>query len=164
MTFILICFASELFTLLLSSAILLTPNSGEVNELSLSDGLRLIQDSGFLLSWEYVVQKQDLNRSSLIRNSSSQGKLLLMLNGDYAAELPGSGISAQETKERGAVRESQQCAGCGCVPSVQTSALQAALQHLAWSFCSVCDGGVGAVGGVGGARRSVLISHRPAER
>lgn len=52
MTFILICFVSELFILLLFSAILLTPNSGEVNELSRSDGLGLIQDSGFLLSWE----------------------------------------------------------------------------------------------------------------
>lgn len=116
MTFILICFASELFTLLLSSAILLTPNSSEVNELSCSDGLGLIQDSGFLLSWEYVVQKRGLNRGSLIKNSSSQGKLLLMLNGDYAAELPGSGINAQETQERGAVRESQRRAGCGARP------------------------------------------------
>lgn len=107
MTFILICFVSELFILLLSSAILLTPNSGEVNELSRSDGLGLIQDSGFLLSWEYVVQKRDLNQGSLIRNSSSQGKLLLMLNGDYAAELPGSGINAQEMQEQGAVRQSQ---------------------------------------------------------
>lgn len=142
MTLILICFASELFTLLLSLAIMLTPNSREVNELSRSDGLGLIQDSGFLLSWEYVVQKQELNRGSLIRNSSSQGKLLLMLNGDYAAELPGSAINAQETQEWGAVRESQQCVGCGHVP-MQTSALQAALQHLAWSLCGVCDGDVG---------------------
>lgn len=30
-----------------------------------------------------------------------------MLNGDYAAELPGSGINAQEMQEQGAVRESQ---------------------------------------------------------
>lgn len=156
MTFILICFASELFTLLLSSAILLTPNSSEVNELSCSDGLGLIQDSGFLLSWEYVVQKRGLNRGSLIKNSSSQGKLLLMLNGDYAAELPGSGINAQETQERGAVRESQRRAGCGRVPSMQTSALQAALQHLAWSLCGVCDGGVRVWGGCGGV--SVLVS------
>lgn len=48
MTFILICFASELFTLLLSSAILLTPESSEVNELSLSNVLRFIQECGFL--------------------------------------------------------------------------------------------------------------------
>lgn len=156
MTFILICFASELFTLLLSSAILLTPNSSEVNELSCSDGLGLIQDSGFLLSWEYVVQKRGLNRGSLIKNSSSQGKLLLMLNGDYAAELPGSGINAQETQERGAVRESQRRAGCGRVPSMQASALQAALQHLAWSLCGVCDGGVRVWGGCGGV--SVHVS------
>lgn len=98
MTFILICFASELFTLLLSSAILLTPNSGEVNELSRSHGLRLIQDSGFLLSWDYVVQKRGLNRGSLIRNSSLQGKLLLMLNGDYSAELQGQGLMPKERR------------------------------------------------------------------
>lgn len=48
MTFILICFASELFTLLLSSAILLTPESSEVNELSLSNVLWFIQECGFL--------------------------------------------------------------------------------------------------------------------
>lgn len=143
MTFILICFASELFTPLLSSAILLTPNSGEVNELSRSDGLRLIQDSGFLLSWEYVVQKRGLNRGSLIKNSSSQGKLLLMLNGDYAAELPGSGINAQETQEQGAAGESQRCARCGLIPSVQESALQAALQHLAWSLFGAFAGALG---------------------
>lgn len=48
MTFILICFASELFTALLSSAILLTPGSKEVNELSLGNVPGLIQDGGFL--------------------------------------------------------------------------------------------------------------------
>lgn len=48
MTFILICFASELFTLLLSSAILLTPESSKVNELSLSNVLWFIQECGFL--------------------------------------------------------------------------------------------------------------------
>lgn len=48
MTFILICFASELFTLLLSSAILLTPESSKVNELSLSNVLWSIQEGGFL--------------------------------------------------------------------------------------------------------------------
>lgn len=48
MTFILICFASELFTVLLSSAILLTPESSKVNELSLSNVLWSIQEDGFL--------------------------------------------------------------------------------------------------------------------
>lgn len=142
MTFILICFASELFTLLLSSAILLTPNSGEVNELSRSDGLGLIQDSGFLLSWDCAVQKRGLNRGSLIRNSSSQGKLLLMLNGDYSAELQGQGLMPKERRNgalpgnRGGARDTGAsprcrqprapglgCVGCvGCVGTHQCSA------------------------------------------
>lgn len=88
-----------------------------------------------------------------------------MLNGDYAAELPGSGINAQETQERGAVRESQRRAGCGRVPSMQTSALR--LPCSTWPGASagfvmgVCVYGVG----VGVCLcASVLISHRPAER
>lgn len=48
MTFILICFVSELFTPFLFSAILLTPESSKVNELFLSNVLWFIQECGFL--------------------------------------------------------------------------------------------------------------------
>lgn len=48
MTFILICFVSELFTQCFSSAILLTPESSKVNELFLSNVLWFIQECGFL--------------------------------------------------------------------------------------------------------------------
>lgn len=48
MTFILICFVSELFAVFLSSAILLTLESSKVNELFLNNVLRFIQECGFL--------------------------------------------------------------------------------------------------------------------
>lgn len=48
MTFIIICFVSELFTQFFSSAILLTSESSKVNELFLSNVLGFIQECGFL--------------------------------------------------------------------------------------------------------------------
>lgn len=48
MTFILICFVSELFAVFLSSAILLTLESSKVNELFLNNVLRFIQECEFL--------------------------------------------------------------------------------------------------------------------
>lgn len=48
MTFILICFVSELFTQFFSSAVLLTSESSKINELFLSNVLWFIQGCGFL--------------------------------------------------------------------------------------------------------------------
>lgn len=48
LTFILICFVSELFAVVLSSTILLTLESSKVNELFLNNVLQFIQECEFL--------------------------------------------------------------------------------------------------------------------
>lgn len=107
-----------------------------------------------------MFQKRGLNLGSLIKNSSSQGKLLLMLNGDYAAELPGSGINAREMQGRTGC-----CWGIAAVRGMRVHPFNAG-RHTAgcpaasagfvmglWDVCvCVC------------AHTPVLISHQPAER
>ena len=99
MTFILICFVSELFARSFPPTIPLTFASSEVNELVLSPVLRFIREGGFLAELGMCCFKSGARiRAYLSRKSSSQSKpLLLMLNGDYAAGTLGSGINAGAT-------------------------------------------------------------------
>lgn len=99
MTFILICFVSELFAWSFPPTIPLTSASSEVNELVLSPVLWFIQEGGFLAELGICCFKSGARiRAYLSRKSSSQSKpLLLMLNGDYAAGMLGSGINAGAT-------------------------------------------------------------------
>lgn len=86
-----------------------------------------------------------------------------MLNGDYAAELPGSGINAQGAQDRvllgnrSGVRDAgTECAaGCPAAPGLEP------LQGLWWG-CGCVRGCVVSVCVC--ACTSVLISHLPAER
>lgn len=99
MTFILICFVSELFARSFPPTIPLTSASSEVNELVLSPVLWFIREGGFLAELGICCFKSGARiRAYLSRKSSSQSKpLLLMLNGDYAAGMLGSGINAGAT-------------------------------------------------------------------
>lgn len=136
MTLIFICFVSELFTPFLSSAILLTSESSKVNELFLSRALGLIQECGFLAELGGCCLKA-MPESVLTyqKESSSQSRpLLLMLNGDYAAEMPGSGINAGDTEGQ-CPQACHLSAGCtllsGVAGIVWTS--RRPEQHLAWN-------------------------------
>lgn len=102
MTFILICFVSELFAWSFPPTIPLTSASSEVNELVLSPMLRFIRKGEFLAELGIRCFKSGARiRAYLSRKSSSQSKpLLLMLNGDYAAGTLGSGINAGATGGR----------------------------------------------------------------
>lgn len=99
MTFILICFVSELFAWSFPPTIPLTSAFSEVNELVLSPALWFIREGGFLAELGIRCFKSGARiRAYLSRKSSSQSKpLLLMLNGDYAAGMLGSGINAGAT-------------------------------------------------------------------
>ena len=130
MTFILICFVSKLFAPSFSPAILLTSASSEVNELVLSHVLRF--------TWGCGLFKSDARISvCLSKKSSSQSKPLpLTLNGDYAAEMLGSGINAGAMGGQRplamvtAVRRAGFLSGAVCVPGTIRRE-----QHPVWT-CS----------------------------
>ena len=138
MTFILICFVSELFSRSFPPTIPLPVASREVNELVLSPVLRFIREGGFLAELGMCCFKSGTRiRAYLSRKSSSQSKpLLLMLNGDYAVGMLGSGINAGATGGPCPLAHGdKQCGGLAFSGVVRVPGPSRREQHLVWT-CS----------------------------